>query len=61
MNIYGRTKCPNCGTSHMMFRNLETCKAFPIWDEVKCINCDLEYKHTQAKQSDEIELIKIKG
>jgi rubredoxin len=52
MNIYGDTNCPNCGYRNYMFRPLEgrpdCIRKLSFWDDVQCVNCEFEYKHTDV-------------
>jgi len=44
MNVYGQTKCPQCGKLNAMYRPLEN--ILPAWDEVCCWNCDHKFLHS---------------
>lgn len=43
MNIYGRTKCPECKEYNSMFRPLPLTL---LWDETQCYQCDTVYYHS---------------
>lgn len=52
MLIYGQTQCPRCKTLNSMYRPKEVCQEVPIWNKVKCHNCNNEFLHVTTKKEE---------